>query len=183
MTNVNCADEQMQKWTRALRLEMGMPAGGSGADATRWFATSVPDAHLGARLGKLAIESRVDLVMTVFFSTEDREPTGFGVAFRTMSGATVGGCVPVALSKDEPITLYSPEAQCLYHLDDRGILSRRCGERVNGLQLAHKRAMKRLRRAVARIDLNEPGVKWQNLQDHEPTIPLSKIKSVFVQAA
>src|SRR5690606_2564938 len=180
MNNVTCTNEEMPKWVEALRREMGMPDGGSCTDAARWFAV-VPDEQSWVRLGKLAVESRVDIVMSVFLEERDREPTSFGLVFRTMSGALVSGCIPVAFGKDEPISLYASEAQCLCYLDDRGILARRCGERLNGLQLAHKRAMKRLRKTARTIDLNAFGGRWQPLQD-AATIPLSKISKLTVRA-
>ena len=182
MIDYNRTDEQMQRWTEALRREMGMPAGGTGTDATRWFALSDPGEQIEVKLGKLAIESRVDIVVSVFRHKRDREPTTFGVVFRTLKGAWVAASIPVVLGKDEPVSLYSPESQCLFSLDERGILAKRCGERVNGLQLAHKRAMKRLRKAAATIDVNALGGRWQAL-DSKATIPLSKISKLTVRAA
>ena len=182
MIDSNRADERMQRWTEALRRKMGMPTGGTGTDATRWFALSDPGEQIEVKLGKLAIESRVDIVLSVFRHKEDREPSTFGVVFRTLKGVWVAAGIPVVVGKDEPVLLYSPESQCLFSLDERGILAKRCGERVSGLQLAHKRAMKRLRKAAATIDVNALGGRWQALGS-EASIPLSKISKLTVRAA
>ena len=183
MNDNTCTDEQRQKWTLALQQEMGLPESGSVADAVRWFATGVPDEPMGVQLSTLAMENRIDVVSAIFQSEHDPEPTAFAVAYRTMIGADFGGCLPVALGKDQPLALYAPQAQYLYQLDERGTLTRRTGQTVKGLQLAHRRAMKRLRRAAAAIDLSTSNVTWETLRPGDREVLKASIGHIVVNAA
>lgn len=181
----NRAGEEQQRWTAALRSQMGMPEAGSGTDAVRWFAIGVPDQDLIVRLSTAAVEGRVDLVASVFLSDNDAEPTGFAVCYRKRDGVDFVACAPVELEPGEPLGLYNPGHDTFYQLDDRCALARRTGALAGkSLRVAHQRAMKRLGRAARAITPQHTNLKWQDLRGAvDISIPHGKVSKVTVLAA
>lgn len=185
MNNRAYAGEQQQKSTAALRQQMGMADAGSAADAVRWFSISVPDENLCVKLSTAALEGRVDLVATVFGHSDDVEPLGYAVCYRTRTGADFHACLPVELSPGAPLALFSPGNDRLYQLDERCALSRQTeGLAGKSMRVAHQRAMKRLRRAARAISPRHSNLPWQDLRGAtEISIPRGKVSKVTVLAA
>ena len=140
-----------QNFMWGLRKEMGWPLFKPANDCIGFSAGRPMDIEIGMELGRIAQESRRDLIYAGWETAAAAEPTAFAVVMRELIKIDViGRCFPWCEDEHTPVILVSTHADERFAIGRRGLLER-SPAKPKKLGAGRKLAMKRIRAAAAQM--------------------------------